>query len=139
MSSDEQHVAEQQKRRPPLVSCPLLLMPHNGLLTPQSVTLLTRVVNVQQNKISHYVQWSGYGPDDLGSVSSRDTSFLFISAFRPALGPTSLLSNGYRVLSSAGKAADAWADYWPSSSADVKNAWSYASTPPTRNHGAVLN
>jgi hypothetical protein len=30
-------------------------------------------------------------------------------------------------------------DYSPPSSAVVKNAWSYTSTPPVRLHGVVLN
>jgi len=29
-------------------------------------------------------------------------------------------------------------DYSPPPSTDVKNAWSYTSTPPTRLHGVVL-
>jgi len=30
------------------------------------------------------------------------------------------------------------ADYSPPSSAELKNAWSYTSTPPIRLHGVVL-
>jgi hypothetical protein len=37
-----------------------------------------------------------------------------------------------------GKAAGAWS--WPlPSSAEVKNAWNYTSTPPIRFHGVVLS
>jgi len=53
------------------------------------------------------------------------------TASRPALGPTSLLSSGYRDLFSRGKSAGAWS--WPLtlSSAEVKNVWSYTSTRPS--------
>jgi hypothetical protein len=38
-----------------------------------------------------------------------------------------------------GKAAGCDADHSPPSSAEVKNAWSYTSTPPIRLHGVVLS
>jgi hypothetical protein len=38
-----------------------------------------------------------------------------------------------------GKAAGAWSDHSPPSSAAVKNAWSHTSTPPIRLHGVVLS
>jgi len=31
------------------------------------------------------------------------------------------------------------ADYSPPTSAELKNAWSYTSTPPVRRYGVVLN
>jgi hypothetical protein len=37
-----------------------------------------------------------------------------------------------------GKAARCEADHSPQSSAEIKNAWSYTSTPPIRHHGVVL-
>jgi hypothetical protein len=37
------------------------------------------------------------------------------------------------------KRSEREADHSPPSSADVKNAWSYACTPPIRLHGAVLS
>jgi hypothetical protein len=40
---------------------------------------------------------TGYGLDERSSVPSRDKIFLFSTASRPALGPTQLLSNRYRV------------------------------------------
>jgi hypothetical protein len=53
-------------------------------------------------------------------------------------GPPSLLSNGYQGLFFLGvKRLGSEADYSPSS-AEVKNAWSYTSTPPIRLHGVVL-
>jgi hypothetical protein len=38
-----------------------------------------------------------------------------------------------------GKAAGAEDDHSPPSSAEVKNGWSYTSTPPIRLHGVVLS
>jgi hypothetical protein len=37
------------------------------------------------------------------------------------------------------KRPESGADYSPPSSAEVKNAWSYTSTPPIRLHGVVLS
>jgi hypothetical protein len=37
------------------------------------------------------------------------------------------------------KAAESEADHSPPSSTEVKNAWSYTSTPPVRLHGVVLS
>jgi hypothetical protein len=38
---------------------------------------------------------TGYELDDRGSIPGRGKIFLFSIAYRPALGPTGLLSNGY--------------------------------------------
>jgi hypothetical protein len=40
---------------------------------------------------------------------------------------------------SGGKAAGREADHSPPSNAEVKNAWSYTSTPPIRLHGVMLS
>jgi hypothetical protein len=50
-------------------------------------------------------------------------------AFRPALGPTHLISNRCRGLFLGGKATGAWK--WPhiSNSVEVQNVWSYTSIP----------
>jgi hypothetical protein len=46
-------------------------------------------------------------------------------------GPPSLLPNGYGMRSFAGgKAAGREADHSPPTSAEVKNTWIYAATPP---------
>jgi len=37
------------------------------------------------------------------------------------------------------KGPDREVDHSPPSSSEVKNAWSYTSTPPIRLHGVVLN
>jgi hypothetical protein len=66
--------------------------------------------------------------------------FLFTTASRMALGPTQppiqwvpgALSLGVKQLGHE-------ADHSPPSSAKVKNAWSYTSTPPVRLHGVVLS
>jgi hypothetical protein len=56
--------------------------------------------------------------------------FLFTAASRPALGPPSPLSNGYRgALTPEVKRPGLEADCSPPSSTEVKNAWSYTSTP----------
>jgi hypothetical protein len=55
-------------------------------------------------------------------------------------GPSSLLSNGYQGLFPWGvKRSGREADHLPPSSAEVKNARSYTSTPPIRLHGVVLS
>jgi len=46
---------------------------------------------------------------------------------------------GIRALSLSIKRSGREAGHLPPSSADVKNAWSYTSTPPIRLHGAVLS
>jgi hypothetical protein len=65
---------------------------------------------------------------------------LFIAVFRTALGPTQppfqWLSG---ALSLGVKRLVRGADHSPPSSAEVKNAWSYTSIPPTRLHGVVLS
>jgi hypothetical protein len=58
--------------------------------------------------------------------------FLFSSTSRPALGPPSLLSNGYRGLLPPGvKRPGREADHSHPSNAEVKNAWHCTSTPST--------
>jgi hypothetical protein len=58
---------------------------------------------------------------------------LFATASRPALGPLTLWSNGYcGLFPSRVKLPGREADHSPSSSAEVKNAWSYISYPPYR-------
>jgi hypothetical protein len=55
-------------------------------------------------------------------------------------GPPSLLSNGYQEgLSLGAKRPGREADHSPPSSAEVKNAWSYTSTPPLHLHGVELS
>jgi hypothetical protein len=66
--------------------------------------------------------------------------FLFTTASRTALGPTH--PPIYWVpgaLSLGVKRPGREADHSPPSSAEVKNAWSYTSTPPVRLHGVVLS
>jgi hypothetical protein len=57
--------------------------------------------------------------------------FLFSIAFRAALGPTQPpIQCVPEVLSPEAKRPGREADHLPPSSAEVKNVWSYASTPP---------
>jgi len=46
---------------------------------------------------------------------------------------------GIRGSFHGGKAAGCEADHLPPSSAEVKNAWNYTSTPPIRLHTMVLS
>jgi hypothetical protein len=66
--------------------------------------------------------------------------FLFGNASRPAMMPTQppvqWVSGGFFPLV---KRLYHKADHSLPSSAVVKYAWSYTSTPPTRPHGVVLN
>jgi hypothetical protein len=60
-------------------------------------------------------------------------NFLFTTASRTALGPTRPPVHWIPgVLSLGVKRLGPEADHWPPPSAEVKNAWSYTSTPPIR-------
>jgi hypothetical protein len=80
----------------------------------------------------------GYRLDDWGFESQQELGiFLFTIVSRPALGFTpppipGALSMGVKWLGHV-------ADHSPSSSAKVKNAWSYTSTPPVHLHGMVVS
>jgi hypothetical protein len=66
--------------------------------------------------------------------------FLFATASRPALGPTtSPIQWVLGALSLGVKQPRREADNSPPSSAKVKNAWSYTSTTPSRLHGVALS
>jgi hypothetical protein len=82
-----------------------------------------------------------YGLHDLWFKSRQEMRiFLFTTASRPALGPTKpLIQWVTRALSPGVKRPWREADHSPPSSAEVKNAWSYTSTPPIRLHGVVLS
>jgi hypothetical protein len=65
--------------------------------------------------------------------------FLFTTVSRPALGPTQPPIQWVQGALSLGvKRPVREADHSPPSSAEVKNAWSYTSTPPIRFHGEVI-
>jgi hypothetical protein len=66
--------------------------------------------------------------------------FLFTTASRQVLGPTQPpIQWELGALSLGVKRSGREADYSPPSSAEIKNACSYTSTPPVRLHGAVLS
>jgi hypothetical protein len=66
--------------------------------------------------------------------------FLFTTASRTALEPTQRPIQWVPGALSLGvKRPGREADHSPPSSAEVKNAWIYTSTPPTRLHGLVLS
>jgi hypothetical protein len=103
----------------------LSLVPCNFKSRDSSVGIVTRL-------------WAGQS-GFYGSIPDRGWDF-FSSPPRPEWlwDPPSLLYNEYQELFRWGKAAGAWS--WPPpSSAGVKNACSYTSTPPIRLHGVVLS
>jgi len=64
----------------------------------------------------------------------------FATTSRLAVEPTHLLPSDYGgVLHLGVKRLRREADCSPLSSAEVKNAWSYTSTPPVSLHGVVLS
>jgi hypothetical protein len=66
--------------------------------------------------------------------------FLFTIVSRPALGPTQPPIQWVPGALSLGvKQSGREGDHSPPSSAEVKNAWSYTSTPPIRFYGVVLS
>jgi hypothetical protein len=66
--------------------------------------------------------------------------FLFTTASRTALGPTQPpIQCVTGALSLGVKRPGRESDHSPPSSDEVKNAWSYTSTPTIRLHGVVLS
>jgi hypothetical protein len=82
-----------------------------------------------------------YGLDDQGFESWQGLRiFLFSTVSRTALGPTQPPIQWVpAALSLRVKLPRREADHSPPSSAEVKNAWSYTSTPPLRLHDVVLS
>jgi hypothetical protein len=78
---------------------------------------------------SRIAQW--YGLDDRGNLPPQGLeTFLFTTASRPALGPTQPPIQWVPgALSLEVKRPGREADHSPPTSAEVKNAWSYTSTP----------
>jgi hypothetical protein len=67
-------------------------------------------------------------------------NFFFTTVSRMALGPTQPPIQWVPGALSLGiKRPGREADHSPPSSAEVKNAWSYTSTPPLRLYGVVLS
>jgi hypothetical protein len=67
---------------------------------------------------------TGYGMEDRGSILGRGKTCLLSIASRIALGPSSLISNGYRgALSPGVKRPGREADNLPPTTAEVKNTW----------------
>jgi len=82
----------------------------------------------------------GYGLDDQWFMSWQGLGiFLFTTMSRPALGPTQPLIQWVPGVISLGvKKLGCEADHSPPPSAEVKNVWSYISTPPVCLHGIVI-
>jgi hypothetical protein len=83
----------------------------------------------------------GYGLGDRRFDSRQELGiFLFTTASRPALGLTQPpIQSIPAALPLRVKRPRREAYYSPASSTEVKNAWSYTSTPPIRLHGVVLS
>jgi hypothetical protein len=83
----------------------------------------------------------GYGLDDREFEFRQQLRiFFFTIASRPVLGTSSFLSNGYRASFPRDKVAGPPADHLHPSSANVKNAWSYTSTPNKYSwHGSQIS
>jgi hypothetical protein len=83
-----------------------------------------------------------YGLSGRGSIPVRgnDSFFLFVTASRAILGPTQPSIQWVPgVLAPRVKRPGPNAHHSPLSSAEVKSAWSYTSTPPIHLRGAVLH
>jgi hypothetical protein len=83
----------------------------------------------------------GYGLDDRRFESRQRLGiFLFTTAFRPVLGRTQPpIQWEPEPLSMGIRRPGREADHSRPSSAEVKNVWSYTSTPPICLHGVVLS
>jgi hypothetical protein len=92
-------------------------------------------------RLTIHLRRRGWTIGVLGFDSRRGLGiFLFITASRTDLGPTQLPIQWVPGALSLGvKRPGREADHSPLSSAEVKNAWSYTSTPPISLHGAVLS
>jgi len=80
----------------------------------------------------------GYELYDQGLILGRGNNgffFIFITVFRPTLGPTQPPVQWVLGVKQLGHEVD----HSPPSSAEVKNVWNYTSTPPVHLHGMVLN
>jgi hypothetical protein len=76
--------------------------------------------------------------DDWGTISGMGNDGIFFSSPpRPDRfwGQPRLPSSGCRSLTPGVKRPGREADHSPTSTAEIKNAWSYTSTPPIRLHG----
>jgi hypothetical protein len=69
-------------------------------------------------------------------VGARD--FFLSKTSRPAVGSTQLLFNGYRLCVPGVKRPGCEVNYSPPSGPEVKNGWSYTSSPPLRLHGVYF-
>jgi len=77
--------------------------------------------------------------DNRSFIIGSDWDFFFATAFSPALGSTQPPTEWLQEALTPGvKRLGREADHSPPSSAEIKNAWSYTSTPPVRLHGVVL-
>jgi hypothetical protein len=83
----------------------------------------------------------GYGLDDWVLLSRQGLGIFFLTtASRPALEHTQPPNQWESEALSVGvKRSGRETDHSPPSSSEIKNAWSYNSTPQIRLHGVVLS
>jgi len=105
------------------------------------ILLSPYLVHSEPGYLCLYSDWLRTGrSDDWGTIPGGGWAFFpsIPCADRP-WGPPSLLSNGYLDLFPwVVKRPVREADHSPPHSAEVKNSWSYISTPPTRLHGVII-
>jgi len=86
------------------------------------------------------VEWVDYGLDDRGSIIGRFNEGILFTASRPILRPTQPPIQWVPEALSLGiKWPGREADHSTPSTSEVKNAWSYTSTPPVHLHAVVLS
>jgi hypothetical protein len=101
------------------------------LLLPRFFSYLYAIVTYSRSWDSSVGIALGYGLDDRGFKSRQELGmFPFTTTSRPALGPTQSPVKWIPGSLSLGiKRPEHEADHSPPSSTEVKNVWSYTSTP----------
>jgi hypothetical protein len=112
----------------------------SNLYTHSLLTFAVSYINIQEPGYLSGIALD-YEPDDREFETREGLGiFLFTTVSRPVLGSTQPpIQWVLGALSLGAKRPGREADHTPPSSAEVKNAWSYTSTPPIRLHGLVLN
>jgi hypothetical protein len=137
VSYSEELIVNLEAARPSLVSCLQMFIQHI-----HSYSSYLEVISYIRAVIAQLVQhWAtGRTIRVLGFDSWQGLGiFLFTTVSRMALGLTQPIQWVPGALSLGVKRPEREADHSPPSSAKVRNAWSYTSTPPLRLHGVVLS
>ena len=102
----------------------------DDLFALKGMWLLTKTVKPGQR--SWYVDYATRYTIRYSNSSRKAEIFILSKAPRPAMGPSSFLLNEYRAYFSAVKRVGPAEYHSPPSSVQIKNAWSYSSTPNIR-------